>query len=78
MILIADSSALIALAICDSLSLLELLYNKVKVPRAVFDEVSRKSKKEADKLNHYLENKIVEVNNTNHIIIKDELLNWAN
>ncbi|MBP9890083.1 MAG: DUF3368 domain-containing protein [Leptospiraceae bacterium] len=74
MILIADSSALIALAICDSLSLLELLYNKVKVPRAVFDEVSRKSKKEADKLNHYLENKIVEVNNTNHIIIKDGTL----
>ena len=74
MILIADSSALIALAICDSLSLLELLYQEVRVPRAVFDEVSRKSKKEAEKLNHYLENKIVEVKNTNHIIIKDGTL----
>jgi len=35
MILIADASALIALATCDSLSLLEALFGQVLVPVAV-------------------------------------------
>ena len=71
MILIADSSALISLAICDSLNLLELLFKEVKVPRAVYIEVSKKSKKEADKLSDYLINKIVDIVNNSDFIIKE-------
>jgi hypothetical protein len=71
LILIADSSALISLAICDSLNLLELLFKEVKVPRAVYIEVSKKSKKEADKLSDYLINKIVDIVNNSDFIIKE-------
>jgi predicted nucleic acid-binding protein len=70
-ILVADSSALIALAVCDSLNLLDLLFTEVKVPRAVFVEVSKKSKKEADLLAHYLEDKIIDVEIDRNYIIKE-------
>ncbi len=70
MILVADSSALIALAVYDSLNLLDLLFTEVKVPRAVFVEVSKKSKKEADLLAHYLEDKIIDVEIDRNYIIK--------
>ncbi len=39
MIVIADSSALVALLICKSLSLLDTLFGDVKVPQAVYEEV---------------------------------------
>ena len=71
MILVADSSALIALAVCNSLNLLDLLFTEVKVPRAVFVEVSKKSKKEADSLAHYLEDKIIDVEIDRNYIIKE-------
>lgn len=40
MLIVADSSALVALATCDALELLAALYDDVKVPQAVFDEVT--------------------------------------
>jgi hypothetical protein len=70
-ILVADSSALISLAVCDSLNLLELLFTEVKVPKAVFDEVNKKSKKEADKLVQYLADKIINVKIERNYIIKE-------
>jgi predicted nucleic acid-binding protein len=70
-ILVADNSALIALAVCNSLNLLDLLFTEVKVPRAVFVEVSKKSKKEADLLAHYLEDKIIDVEIDRNYIIKE-------
>jgi predicted nucleic acid-binding protein len=39
MILVADASALIALATCDSLDLLEAIFGNVLVPEIVFSEV---------------------------------------
>ena len=48
MLLIADSSALIALAICDSLQLLEALYGEVLVPEAVYNEVALSDKASAE------------------------------
>lgn len=71
MILIADSSALISLSICDSLNLLDLLFKEVKVPRAVFNEVTKKSKTEADKLTIYLANKIINITKDYDFIIKE-------
>jgi predicted nucleic acid-binding protein len=39
MILVADASALIALATCDSQDLLEALFGNALVPETVFSEV---------------------------------------
>lgn len=61
MILIGDSSALIALAICDALPLLETLYLKVRVPEAVFDEVTRSDKPHAARLKSFLIDKVISV-----------------
>lgn len=35
MLIVADSSALVALAICDALHLLDALFDEIKVPQAV-------------------------------------------
>ena len=61
MILIADSSALIALAVVDQLDILEKLFGEVYVPRAVYDEVSHQSKGESEKLTHYCKDKILDI-----------------
>ena len=53
MILIADSSALIALAVVDQLNILEKLFVEVYVPRAVYEEVSQKNKEASKKLTGY-------------------------
>jgi predicted nucleic acid-binding protein len=44
MILIADSSALVALASCNSLSFLDTLFHQVFVPKEVYDEIAVKGK----------------------------------
>lgn len=61
MIVIADSSALVALSICDSLSLLDDLFGEVKVPQAVYDEVCVTHKAESQALKAYLHAKVCEV-----------------
>lgn len=58
MIVIADASALVALAICDCLNILEILFEEVKVPQAVFEEVTIPGKPAAEKLKKYLHNRI--------------------
>lgn len=58
MILVADASALIALATCDSLALLEILYGNVIVPEAVAREVNAEGKPQSDRLNAYLQGKV--------------------
>ncbi len=58
MIVIADSSALVALSICQALPLLETLFEKVYVPDAVYKEVCIKGKSEADVLTDYLNTRI--------------------
>ena len=58
MILVADSSALIALAICDGLKLLEPLYGEIVVPEAVYNEVTASDKPESETLREYLSEKI--------------------
>lgn len=59
MLLIADSSALIALAVCDSLELLESLYQEIKVPKAVFEEVTTGNRAYCRELTEFLEGKTI-------------------
>lgn len=58
MILVADASALIALATCDSLPLLEALFGNVLVSEAVFYEVTAVDKPQSDCLRIYLQGKV--------------------
>jgi predicted nucleic acid-binding protein len=58
MIVIADSSALVALSICECLPILNSLFGDVKVPQAVYDEVCIVGKPESQALSTYLEGKV--------------------
>lgn len=58
MILVADASALIALATCDSLALLEAIFGNVLVPEAVFSEVTALDKPQSARLQSYLHGKV--------------------
>jgi predicted nucleic acid-binding protein len=58
MILIADCSALVALASCNGLHLLEALFSAVIVPEAVYHEAVVDDKPEARRLQEYLKNKV--------------------
>jgi len=68
MILVADSSALIALSVCNILPLLEKLFKEVRVPEAVYIEVTQDNKPESKKLEQFLHDKIVQVNIEDYII----------
>lgn len=64
MILIADSSALIALAIVDQLEILETLFGHVYIPRAVYNEITQDNKEESKKLLTFCRNKVVDINSS--------------
>ncbi len=68
MLIVADSSALVALALCGGLDLLDRLFDKVQVPQAVYDEVIVKGKPAAHTLKTYLQGKVVPVLLTNVVI----------
>lgn len=61
MIVIADSSALVALSICEYLPILDALFGDVKVPQAVYDEVCIAGKPESQALSAYLEGKVCNI-----------------
>lgn len=58
---IADTSALVALAACQQPHLLEELFDEVRVPPAVHRECTVPGKPEADALDKYLSGKAAEV-----------------
>lgn len=61
MIVIADSSALVAVSTYRGLDLLETLFGTVLVPTAVHDEVCAQGKPQADALKAYLLGKVQKV-----------------
>lgn len=61
MLIVADSSALVALALCGGLELLDRLFADVRVPQAVYDEVVVEGKAAAQVLQVYLQEKTVSV-----------------
>ncbi|OQY04133.1 MAG: hypothetical protein B6I20_03595 [Bacteroidetes bacterium 4572_117] len=64
MIIIADTSALIALSTCNALHLLEALFEKIAVPKLVYDECVIVNKSQSEKLLNFLCNRIELVENT--------------
>jgi predicted nucleic acid-binding protein len=69
MILVADASALIALATCDSLTLLEAIFGDVLVPEAVFSEVTALDKPQSVRLRSYLHGKVRAVDMQRYIYL---------
>jgi len=69
MILVADASALIALAACNSLHLLDALFGQVIVPEAVYSEVALPQKPHADQLRQYLQGKVRAVDMQNFVYL---------
>lgn len=61
MLVVADTSALIALAACRSLPLLQSLFNEVRVPQAVFVESTVPGKPQSDELRAWLRGRVVAV-----------------
>lgn len=61
MIVVADSSALVALATCRNLTLLTSLFDEVRVPPALFREVTVSNKPEAAELEAFLIDRIAPV-----------------
>lgn len=61
MLIVADSSALIALATCDGLEVLLRVYSEVKVPKAVYEEVVQPEKPQAAALENFLSGKVIDV-----------------
>lgn len=68
MLIVADNSALVALAICEGLALLDQLFDEVKVPQTVFEEVIVEGKPAAETLRTYLTGKAVPVDMTPFVI----------
>ncbi len=69
MILVADASALIALASCNSLSLLDKLFGEVLVPETVYTETTIADKPESLKLRGYLQSKIRKVDMQRYVYL---------
>lgn len=68
MLIVADTSALLALAACDGLNLLDALFHEIRVPVAVFDECVVPGKSYAGHLREYLANKVATVDHDEFVI----------
>jgi len=63
MIIVADSSPLISLAILNQLNLLQELFDEVYIPKAVFEEVTATGKPFSDILSNFSKPRIKNVKN---------------
>lgn len=68
MLIVADSSALIALATCDGLDLLLKVYDDIKVPEAVYAEIVAPEKPQSDSLGLFLSGRIVKVDTAHWVL----------
>ncbi len=59
MIIIADSSPLVALALCDCLHVLDRLFGEVRVSQTVYEEVTVGNKTGSVKLALYLQGNFI-------------------
>lgn len=61
MLIVADSSALIALAVCDGLDIILQIYDDLKIPEAVYAEIVAPEKPHSDALGSFLAERVVQV-----------------
>src|SRR5215217_5287597 len=68
MLIVADSSALIALATCDGLDVILQVYDDIKVPEAVYTEIVAPEKPQSDALGLFLAERVMKVNTTRWVV----------
>jgi len=73
MLIIADTSALIAIATCNGLHWLDTLFDEIRVPQAVYDEATTSGKPQASALRNYLFDKTIDIDLSKFIIIAQGL-----
>jgi predicted nucleic acid-binding protein len=61
MLVVADRSALIALAVCDGLDVILQVYDDLKIPEAVYTEIIAPEKLQSDVLGSFLLDRVVKV-----------------
>jgi len=68
MLVVADSSALIALATCDGLELFLQVYDDIKVPEAVYAEIVAPEKLQSDALGSFLSGRVIKVDTARWVL----------
>jgi len=67
-LVIADSGPIFSLVIIDKLRLLDLLFDDVKIPQAVWEEISSDDTKPFyGKINEYFKNKVEQIKGFNEL-----------
>ena len=61
MLIVADSSALVALSTCDALDILPKVYDDIRIPQAVYDEVVVIGKSQSVTLESFLVGRVMSV-----------------
>ena len=65
MLIVSDTSPIIALSVCNKLDLLDKLFNKVYIPQAVFNELAVPDKPKTHDIIEWAKSKIIPVKNYN-------------
>lgn len=68
MIVVADSSALIALAICSALDILLDVYDEVYIPSAVYQEISQPDKPQSQVLSQFFSDRVLEIDKSQLVV----------
>ncbi len=68
MLIVADSSALIALAACNGLDLILQVYSDIKIPEAVYAEIVAPEKSQSDALGAFLAERVIKVDTTRWVL----------
>ena len=68
MLIVADSSALIALATCDGLDVILQIYDDIKIPEAVYAEIVAPEKPQSDSLGAFLSGRVIKVDTSRLVL----------
>jgi len=68
MLIVADSSALIALATCNGLDVILQIYRDIKVPEAVYAETVAPEKPQSDLLGSFLSGRVIKVDTSRLVL----------
>src|SRR6266702_2698313 len=68
MLIVADSSALIALATCDGLDVILQVYDEIKVSEAVYQEIVSPEKPQSDRLGSFLSERVIKVDTARWVL----------
>lgn len=67
-LVVADSSALIALATCNGLDVILKVYDDIRVPEAVYAEIVAPEKPQSDALGLFLSERVIKVDTTRWVL----------